>query len=444
MDSVLFNRLKSLFHSHLASCKKNILTFLEKTGDPGLLLDSGSAEHYFSDDQEVPFRSNPYFKYFCPLEGEKHLVSLANKGELELFVYEPQSFWTDLSYEVESSFWESSFDRIHFLRSDSERKKIIDAKKSWATLSSTPGTFSTYSKVNLESYLNAFNWWRCKKTEYEIFCLDQANKKGASAHKRVKDLFLNENPSELELHYEYLKTLGDTENKLPYSGIIAYDEKAAILHYQYKRNNTDAKVLLIDSGASFLSYGSDITRTYARKQKETSVFAELISAVDLIQQEICEKVEVGANYVDLQIMMHHKLGQLLLDYNLLHSVSPEAAFEQGLTKVFCPHGLGHLLGLQTHDVGGFQVNEAGDKCEKDPRMPHARMNRVLYENEVVTIEPGLYFIPFLLEEKRNTKEGSCFNWNLIETLVPLGGIRIEDNLVVRKGSSINLTRPFLP
>ena len=146
----------------------------------------------------------------------------------------------------------------------------------------------------------------------------------------------------------------------------------------------------------------------------------------------------------MQITTHCQIASLLLEHGILKDCSPQEAFDRGITQAFYPHGLGHMLGIQTHDVGGDQVNEAGDKCEQDPRIPHARMTRKVRENEVITVEPGLYFIPTLLNAKKNSSENRCFNWKFIDELVPLGGIRIEDNIVVKESQSLNLTRKYLP
>ncbi len=438
----LKNQLQGLFQVHIGSCQKKLQRFLVENNYPGVVIDSGSAYLYFSDDQYAPFRSNPYFKYFCPLDGEKHLLYFSVEKGFELFVYEPESFWSDIKYKAEESYWAQSFN-LSYMRSAEERKKVLKSKKDWVYIGSPDQNPQEFVVQNPKSFLSALNWWRSQKSDYEILCLDEANKRGAEAHKRVKELFLSENPSEFHLHMEYLKILQEPEENLPYHSIIGHDEKAAILHYQHKRAHSKGRVLLIDSGASFASYGSDITRTYVQAKQELALFSQIVSAVDELQQDLSLGVKEGVGFLDLQIDMHHKLASLLLEHKILKSCSAEAAFKEGLTQVFCPHGLGHMLGLQVHDVGGFQADEAGTECKKDPRMPHARMNRSFRLNEVVTIEPGLYFIPSLLEDKKASDKSQHFNWKLIEGLTPLGGVRIEDNIVVKKESSLNLTRKYL-
>ena len=381
---------------------------------------------------------------FALLRGEKHLITVSENGLCELFVYEPKTFWSDVEYKVEESYWGNSF-KISFMRSDEERKSLLRSKKGFVFIGKEiPELSESDFRVNPDDFMAALNWWRAEKTPYEIACLREASRRGAKAHKRVKEIFLSGPVSELALHEAYLKVLEETEDKLPYHSIIAFDEKAAILHYQHKRlEDKVGSVFLIDAGASFCSYGSDITRTHLKPEVH-SVFKRLYEGVEQIQQVLCFEAREGDIGASLQVSMHQKLSELLIEEKILLAGSVEEILDKSLSSLFCPHGFGHMLGIQVHDVAGDQKNIEGDPCDHDSRLPRSRMNRPLRENEVITVEPGLYFIPFLLQEKRQSKEASLFNWDLIDQLVPFGGIRIEDNIVVQKNAApINLTREFL-
>jgi Xaa-Pro dipeptidase len=120
--------------------------------------------------------------------------------------------------------------------------------------------------------------------------------------------------------------------------------------------------------------------------------------------------------------------------------SPESLVESGVTSAFFPHGLGHLLGVQVHDVGGFMENESGTTIDKPEGHPYLRLTRVLEEDMVLTIEPGLYIIDMLLDELRETPAGKMVNWKTVDWMRPFGGIRIEDNVRVLKDGCENLTR----
>jgi Xaa-Pro dipeptidase len=130
---------------------------------------------------------------------------------------------------------------------------------------------------------------------------------------------------------------------------------------------------------------------------------------------------------------------MLVDTGIL-KCGPEEAFTKELTVPFCPHGLGHLLGIQVHDVGGQQLDIDGHT--QSPPEPYAslRLTRPLAQDMVITVEPGLYFIPMLLAKKQ--ANGAPIDWSLVDLLSPFGGIRIEDNVrILPAGAGVeNLTR----
>ena len=136
-----------------------------------------------------------------------------------------------------------------------------------------------------------------------------------------------------------------------------------------------------------------------------------------------------------------RLGQLLLDLTICSGPLDELIYEK-IPQLFMPHGVGHLLGLQVHDVGGFQQGTIGTSLMPPEDSPSLRNTRLISKDMVFTIEPGLYFIPLLLEPERNTKRGKLINWQLINELYPYGGARIEDNVLVTADGAENLTRQF--
>jgi Xaa-Pro dipeptidase len=158
-----------------------------------------------------------------------------------------------------------------------------------------------------------------------------------------------------------------------------------------------------------------------------------------MQREIVAQVEVGVDYRELHIATHKMLANILVDAELA-SGDPDTLLETGVTSAFFPHGLGHLLGVQVHDVGGFMENESGSIIDPPSGHPYLRLTRVLEENMVLTIEPGLYVIDLLLENLRGTPAEAHVNWKTIDWLRPYGGIRIEDNVRVMVNDRENLTR----
>ena len=136
---------------------------------------------------------------------------------------------------------------------------------------------------------------------------------------------------------------------------------------------------------------------------------------------------------------HHRVGQVLVDFDLIN-VSAEEAVAKQITNTFFPHGLGHPLGLQVHDVAGFMSDERGTHLSAPDAHPFLRCTRVVEPRMVFTIEPGLYFIDSLLAKLSKTENAAAVNWEKVETFKPFGGIRIEDNVIVHRERTENMTR----
>jgi Xaa-Pro dipeptidase len=133
------------------------------------------------------------------------------------------------------------------------------------------------------------------------------------------------------------------------------------------------------------------------------------------------------------------VARILEQFNLI-KLPAEAIVDAGISSAFFPHGLGHLLGLQTHDVGGLQAGPAGGLLPRPEGHPFLRTTRTLEEGYVVTIEPGLYFIDALLAQLQAGPNGKFVDWARVDALRKFGGIRIEDNVVAKAAAPENLTR----
>ena len=255
-------------------------------------------------------------------------------------------------------------------------------------------------------------------------------------HAAVKAAFAA-SVTEFDLQQVYLSATQQRETELPYPSIIGLNEHAATLHYQHLRSRAPSvkRSLLIDAGADFQGYAADVTRTWPAADDD---FATLVESMDTLQQTVCAEVRGGVDFVELNALTHRLLADVLRQHRFV-TCSVEEAVETGITRAFLPHGLGHLLGLQVHDAGGWQADAAG-KLRRPPREhPYLRLTRTLEPGFVVTIEPGLYFIPALLRELLTTHDDKL-NRSLIERFLPFGGIRIEDDVEVTTDGCRNLTR----
>ena len=134
-----------------------------------------------------------------------------------------------------------------------------------------------------------------------------------------------------------------------------------------------------------------------------------------------------------------RIAALLVESGLLRCPA-EQALQEGLVTRFFPHGIGHLLGLQVHDVGGTQAGPDGGEIPRPAGHPALRLTRTLETGFVVTMEPGIYFIDALLAPLRQGPHASHVDWERVAALRPFGGIRIEDDLAVTESGCENLTR----
>jgi len=247
-----------------------------------------------------------------------------------------------------------------------------------------------------------------------------------------------EGATEFEVELAFLKACGMREQELPYNPIIALNDGGAVLHYQVleKQPPSERHSLLIDAGAEFGGYASDITRTHALRGGD---FATLIERMDSMQQTLCAELRVGVDWRDVHLRTHELVGKLLREADIT-TCSAEEAVSTGVTKVFLPHGIGHLLGLEVHDAGGFMASPDGGDIPRPEGHPFLRLTRVLQKGFVVTVEPGIYFIDQLLDAARADSRAGRINWPRVASLRKFGGIRIEDDVAITDTGCENLTR----
>ncbi len=434
--------LRQLFQNHIQVLQQRTDAILEELQLEALVIDAGSPQFFFEDDAEMKFRSNHHFRYWCPIEGPHHLLKIMPGQKPRLLVYQPADFWYEIK-PLEPEFWTDSF-TIEVYTDVQELWKAIDPKVRWAYHGpQREEALAAGLLVDAPGLLPQLNWSRLCKTGYEQQCMADATRIAAKGHKAAERCF-HQGGSELDIHFAYLNAVRCREQDLPYESIICLNEKAAFLHYSAKRDDVhNGRVLLIDAGAGMRGYASDITRTYATEDAPEE-FRSLLADLAMMQQSICASMKPGEQMNNLHYNAHQRIAALLLQHRLIVNCSAEHVLERGYTSAFFPHGLGHMLGIFVHDVAGKQIDKTGRTGESDPRFPFLRALLPLQEGMCVTIEPGLYFIKMLLDPFRSGEHHDYFNWSLIERLMPCGGIRIEDNILIMADRIRNLTREYLP
>lgn len=429
--------LPELYAAHLAEQMRRADVALARGGFEHLLIPSGIEHFGFLDDQSYPFRTNPHFLSWVPLNRHPGSWISYTPGRRPVLAYhQPEDYW-HAPPAAPAGFWTEHFDLRVIRREDEARAHLPADVARAAILGEANAAVADVIPNNPEAVILQLHWERACKTAYEIARMRNASRRGASGHLAAAEAF-REGASEHQIHLEYCAAAGHTEHDLPYQNIVALNEHAAILHYHHTPapHPHESRSFLIDAGGCDAGYASDITRTHARAP---GAFADLVAAVDAMQQGLVSEMRAGRDYRDLHVECHRRIGRILKDAGIVR-MEPEAQLERGVTSTFFPHGLGHFLGLQVHDVGGFQAGPDGDTIPKPDGHPFLRLTRTLEPGHVVTVEPGIYFIPMLLAKLRASADADAVDWAAVEAMLPYGGIRIEDDVHVTEGAPENLTR----
>ena len=430
--------LARLYPDHLATLRQRADAALARGGFDHLVIAAGVPPYEFLDDRPYPFAVNPHFKHWLPVTKAPGSWLLYTPGQRPKLIYlQPHDYWHVVP-DAPAGYWVEHFDIVIVREARQARAHLPAATARCAIVGDSNVAAGDFAPNNPSAVLSYLHYHRAYKTDYELAMMRVASKLGARAHRAAEAAFRN-GASEYAIHMAYLGAVHETENELPYSNIIALNQHGAVLHYTDLNRAPPAhsNSFLIDAGASFHGYASDITRTYAATG--ATEFQTLVDAVDGAQRGFVAKVRAGQSYPELHVHAHRVLAGILREQDFIR-MSADGAVESGLSSVFFPHGLGHLIGLQVHDVAGFQRDDSGGTIDKPDGHPYLRLTRTIEPRMVMTIEPGIYFIDMLLAELKGKAQAGDVNWDKVDRFRQYGGIRIEDDVACTDGAAENLTR----
>lgn len=421
--------LFSLHRAHVQQLSQRAAAVLERSGFSAIAVHSGTPlKRTREDDQFWPLRVTPHFQHWLPLAEPGCLLIVAPGRKPVLVRPAVASFWEATPPSETDHFWDSfevlervpalPAGRVAFVGDDAEAAAALGI-----------------AEVNPPDLVRALDALRVRKTPYEVECLAEANRRAARGHDELRRLFRDADRSELDLHLAFLGATRQDDAETPYKNIVALGKHAATLHHiSYEKRARPAQSLLLDAGACFAGYCSDITRTWVKGGgSAASTFAQLVAGMEAMQQRLCAAVKTGLSYEALHDESHRQVASILRDAGISR-LPPDEIVARGITRAFYPHGLGHSLGLQCHDVGCALRPPRADN-------PFLRNTTEIAPEQVFTVEPGLYFIEALLAPLRSSAD---VDWKLVDALAQLGGIRIEDDVVVEEHGIRNLTREVLP
>ncbi|CAL8360007.1 unnamed protein product [Gadus morhua 'NCC'] len=277
---------------------------------------------------------------------------------------------------------------------------------------------------------------RVTKTDMELEVLRYTNRISSEAHKMImKSVKPGQKEYEMEsLFQHYCYTKGGMRHA-SYTCICGTGNNSSVLHYGHAaapndKTIQDGDMCLFDMGGEYYCYASDITCSFPANGKFTKDQRDIYEAVLKASRAVLAAIKPGVEWTDMHFLANRVHLEELLKLGIVRG-NVDDMMKARLGAVFMPHGLGHLLGCDVHDVGGYP--EGVVRNTEVPGLRNLRMGRLVQERMVLTVEPGIYFINNLLDEALADPTQSCFlNQQALTRFRGFGGVRIEDDIAVTR------------
>ncbi|AQZ15142.1 YFR006W [Zygosaccharomyces parabailii] len=396
-------------------------------------------------DTEKPFRQNRYFYYLSGVDIPGSLLLFDfRKDRLLLFLPDIEwddVIWSGLPIGRQQAAKQFEVDDVFYFA------EIEDALCNYENYTIFTTDLDNVHKESIKRRLTprhpdlfyALDEARKTKDWYEIEVLKKAAEITDKCHLAVMSALpieLNEVHIQAEFTYHAIR---QGARSMGYDPICCSGPACGTLHYIKNSEDLAGKAsVLIDCGAEWKNYTSDVTRCFPLTGKFTREHRQIYDAVRDMQAQVMKKIMPGVNWEDLHLLSHRVLIKHLLKLGIFRSqFSEEEIFRRRASCAFYPHGLGHLMGLDVHDVAGRPQPQ-----DSDPYFKYLRIRRPLEENMIVTNEPGCYFNEFLIAEFLNKvpEREEVVDKEVLKKYMYIGGVRIEDDILVTKHGSENLTK----
>jgi Xaa-Pro aminopeptidase len=375
-------------------------------------------------DRTYPFRAHSEYLYLTDRERPGGVLA-----------FDPEEGWVDFVTPVtrEERLWEGARDEQHG-RPASELERWLAERRDrpvvWLGAPSA-GARPAPDEALARDLRYGLNEIRRRKDEVELERMrvaERATRAGFAAIQPLLSPGRTEREVQIELEAEFLRNGADS---LAFDSIVGGGPNSAVLHFPPSgRPFADGELILIDAGG----YASDITRTYPASGSFTPEQAELHALVRKACLAATARCTPGTEWRDVHRTAALVIAEGLADFGLLRG-EPESLVERGAQSLFFPHGIGHMVGLGIRDAG--EVLKGRPERDEFPRL---RMDLPLLPGHVVTVEPGIYFVPALLGDAGfRQRYRDAVAWDRAESLLGFGGIRIEDDVLVTDGAPEVLT-----
>lgn len=415
--------------------------------DAIVVLQGGEETNRYCTDTGILFRQESFFHWaFGVTEQGCYGAIDINTGRSIIFVPKlPESYavWMGKIHAPEHFKQKYAVDEVQY---SCDIAKVLSAKSPSVLLTlrgvntdsgsvCREASFEGISQFNVNNTLLHPEIVECRvfKTDMELEVLRYTNRVSSEAHKEVmKAAKIGMREYELEsvfLNYCYAR--GGMRHT-SYTCICGSGDNSSVLHYGHAGAPND-KILengdmcLFDMGGEYYCYSSDITCSFPANGKFTADQREIYEAVLKSSRAVMNAVKPGVAWPDMHRVADRIHLEELTRIGILKG-NVEDMIKAHMGAVFMPHGLGHFLGIDVHDVGGYP--EGVDRIDL-PGLKSLRTARALQERMVLTIEPGIYFIDHVLDQALANPSQSCFiNNQVLQRFRGFGGVRIEDDIAV--------------
>ncbi|KHN97111.1 Peptidase M24, structural domain protein [Metarhizium album ARSEF 1941] len=401
-----------------------------------LLEDSDSPEH---------FRQRRYFYYLtgCNLADCSFAYDMQTSRSI-LFIppVDPEDvIWSGLPVSIDQALSRYDVDEVKFTTDVNATLTHLAKQGPSSTVFAIANqvsdnvTFLAFGSNDFDTVKKAIETSRVVKDEFEVAMIQKANHISSIAHKAVIERSKTA-ATEQELYATFLeRCVSHAAPEMAYHPILAAGKAAATLHYVDNNAPLSGKQnLLIDAGCEWNNYASDITRTFPLTGKFTKESRNIYDIVLRMQKECIELIKGGMLWDDLHLHAHKVAIDGLLALGILKGDAREI-LDARTSAAFFPHGLGHHLGMDTHDTGGNP-----NPNDKDKLFRYLRLRGHVPAGAVVTVEPGIYFCDFIIKPYLDDPIHNKFiDAAVLDRYWDVGGVRIEDNIHVRENGHVNLT-----
>jgi Xaa-Pro dipeptidase len=428
-----------------AHCQKVAKYFADRghPRDGVIYLEAQHSEYVEDDDQTKYFRQRRYFFYLsgCKLP-DAYLLYNIPQDHLTLFIppIDPDSvIWAGLPESPAEALTKYDVDDVKF--TTDINASLAHHGNTSPTVYAIPAqvsehiTFLNFTTTNLDTLKSAIDNCRVVKDTYEIALIRKANQISTLAHlaaQKAAETATNEE----QLYGAFIGTcISNGAHEQAYHSICASGTSCSTLHYI--RNDQPLRErlnVLMDAGAEYDCYCADITRTFPLSGRFTKESQTIYDIVSEMQSSCMEMIKAGMVWDDVHANAHRVAIKGLLKCGILKG-DAEEIFEKRVSTAFFPHGLGHYLGMDTHDTGGNANYE-----DPDPMFKYLRVRGQVPAGAVITNEPGVYFCRFIIEPVlKDEKLKNYIDEEVLEKYWEVGGVRIEDDILVLEGGYENLT-----